>query len=298
MITSIEYTNFKSLKKVTIPFNKITVLAGLNSAGKSSVIQGLLLSRALADFLHGRESLDIQDIKKFPLNGDYLLSLGSATEAISKDTGKQFEIAVKGTKGEVTNEFRNLFYTTEALSDKLYDVSVKVGNNYKSTFIYETALYYLNAERLGPRIRHWVNEKGGDLNCGYRGEYTVEVLAHTQANSDPEFLVPDSKFLGGRKLEGFQDIPKYARAWMDYITPGADIGAANIIGKIRSAEISVNGNTPPNVGFGISYVLPIVVTGLLAKPGAVIIVENPEAHLHPKGQSNLGFFLGQIASSM
>ncbi|MDR1023283.1 MAG: AAA family ATPase [Prevotellaceae bacterium] len=38
-----------------------------------------------------------------------------------------------------------------------------------------------------------------------------------------------------------------------------------------------------NVGFGISYSLPVVVALLAAKKGALLIIENPEAHLHPRG---------------
>ena len=40
---------------------------------------------------------------------------------------------------------------------------------------------------------------------------------------------------------------------------------------------------PTLTGFGISYVLPIVGAGLWAssEPGSLLIIENPEAHLHP-----------------
>ena len=53
--------------------------------------------------------------------------------------------------------------------------------------------------------------------------------------------------------------------------------------------------TVGTAGFGISYLLPVIVTGLLAEPGSMLIVENPEAHLHPGGQSRIGQFLAQIA---
>jgi predicted ATPase len=53
---------------------------------------------------------------------------------------------------------------------------------------------------------------------------------------------------------------------------------------------------PVNVGFGYSYILPLIVTGLIAKPGEFIIVENPEAHLHPRAQSKIAEFFSSVAS--
>ncbi len=52
-----------------------------------------------------------------------------------------------------------------------------------------------------------------------------------------------------------------------------------------------------NVGFGISYSLAIIVALLSAEPGALIIIENPEAHLHPKGQSKLAELIALAAQS-
>ncbi|MBP1468777.1 AAA family ATPase [Candidatus Chloroploca sp. M-50] len=55
----------------------------------------------------------------------------------------------------------------------------------------------------------------------------------------------------------------------------------------RSGEKYV---TIADVGFGISQVLPVIVAGLLAKPGETLVVEQPEAHLHPRVQSSLADF--------
>ena len=52
----------------------------------------------------------------------------------------------------------------------------------------------------------------------------------------------------------------------------------------------------PNAGFGISYALPIVVAALRTEVGGLLLVENPEAHLHPAGQSKIGEFLAQVAA--
>lgn len=50
-----------------------------------------------------------------------------------------------------------------------------------------------------------------------------------------------------------------------------------------------------NVGVGVSQVLPIVVTCLLAAPGSTVILEQPELHLHPAVQARLAdFFIAMI----
>jgi predicted ATPase len=54
---------------------------------------------------------------------------------------------------------------------------------------------------------------------------------------------------------------------------------------------------PQNIGFGLSYTLPIYIACLSAKRGDVVLVENPEAHLHPCAQSQMGEFLSLVASS-
>nr|VFK55070.1 MAG: Predicted ATPase [Candidatus Kentron sp. TC] len=43
----------------------------------------------------------------------------------------------------------------------------------------------------------------------------------------------------------------------------------------------------PDVGFGISQVLPVLVQCFHAPPGSIIIMEQPEIHLHPSAQSAL-----------
>ena len=45
MIERVRMRNFKCFDDASIPLNRLTVLAGLNGAGKSSAIQALLLLR-------------------------------------------------------------------------------------------------------------------------------------------------------------------------------------------------------------------------------------------------------------
>ncbi|MBF0568593.1 MAG: DUF3696 domain-containing protein [Nitrospirae bacterium] len=42
-----------------------------------------------------------------------------------------------------------------------------------------------------------------------------------------------------------------------------------------------------NVGFGVSYVLPIIVAALHTPKDGLVLIENPESHIHPAGQAKL-----------
>ena len=54
----------------------------------------------------------------------------------------------------------------------------------------------------------------------------------------------------------------------------------------REDDVASHWYRATNVGFGLSYALPVILA-LLAKPGTLCLIENPEAHLHPRGQTKL-----------
>lgn len=50
-----------------------------------------------------------------------------------------------------------------------------------------------------------------------------------------------------------------------------------------------------DVGFGVSQVLPVLVALLVAKPGQLVYIEQPELHLHPRAQQALAPILAEAA---
>ena len=75
------------------------------------------------------------------------------------------------------------------------------------------------------------------------------------------------------------------------------VPAANVI----TLGIRTSGDTPfhrpVHTGFGLTQVLPIVVAVLSAERDALLLVENPEVHLHPAGQARMGAFLAEAAAA-
>lgn len=140
-----------------------------------------------------------------------------------------------------------------------------------------------------------------DLGVGVQGEHTAQVLALRRERTSkrqlavrPPLLHPDS------------DVPllrTQAETWASQIIRPIRITAQWAPGiaasTVRFQNPDAYGDVirPANTGFGVSYALPVIVAGLMTQPGDVLIVENPEAHLHPGGQSRLGRFLARVAGS-
>jgi predicted ATPase len=90
--------------------------------------------------------------------------------------------------------------------------------------------------------------------------------------------------------------------WLAYILDGTKVDIKGLDKESSVLYMLLNNRNnsysykPINVGFGYSYILPLIVTGLIAKTGETIIIENPEAHLHPKAQSRITEFFTKVAS--
>lgn len=286
MIQYVEITNFKCFVKRRVHLSQITVLAGANSAGKSSVIQSLLLSRIAFERLRA-VNFDTSMPVGVPLNGDYLLSLGNTQEVFNRDSG---ENTVTFRFMHIGKKAVQVILHGDHVDDSVYELVADLdgtagGKSLLSLF--REQFHYLNAERIGPRLKYEASSFVYPT-VGFQGEYSVQVLSNKTADVDPA---------RHRDSNLPPTLLAQARAWMEFIVPGVKIDDANLIGKLKTAEVSFSKSSPTNVGFGVSYVLPIVLAGLIAPSGCMLVVENPEAHLHPLGQSRIGQFLARVAAA-
>jgi predicted ATPase len=141
-------------------------------------------------------------------------------------------------------------------------------------------------------------------NVGFQGEFTAQIIADLDTlENESRFQIDDKRVLSDRMYLKGNKFQHHVNAWLSYIIDGVTIVPVKD-SETHTARIAVE-NTfskgrpifPTNTGFGISYSLPIIVSCLLARKGAFLIIENPEAHLHPSAQSKLGLFLGVMANS-
>ena len=151
-------------------------------------------------------------------------------------------------------------------------------------------LVYINAGRVGSQRLYPASTdvltRRGDF--GESGEYAWD---HLSRHQNDLLQADDPRFVEGsdRRLSTVVD------HWLQDICPGAHLH----LEEVRAADAVIAGFTfdreddvasrrhrATNVGFGLSYALPVILA-LLSKPGTLCLIENPEAHLHPRGQTKL-----------
>lgn len=287
MIRELTIHGFKRFKRQPFDLSALTVLAGLNATGKTSVAHALILARE-AMTAGGRASVR--------LNGAPGLELGTAEDVYNW-----------GADGDILLEMRDdenppatwRFTVPENASDALYLEIAHLPDDPHIAFAQDPtprAFTYLRAERLGPRITLGAAALPAEqLEIGSRGEFSAQVLA--ALGSRP---VVHSDRLHPERAPDASPLLKYeVERWLGEIVGPIEIDTepypGNLITALRFRAPGGEWVRAPNMGFGISYALPIVLGGLIAVTGGLLIVENPEAHLHPAGQSRIGAFLAWLA---
>lgn len=281
--------NFKCYYKEDIPVNYLTVLAGANGTGKSTVIQALLMMRNTYDH-RTEEDADIE------INGPYCLSLGTTLGITPVEAERDSRMVLSLSEG---NKMTSYIYP---LSDEHAELSLRlIEERYRGDDgelpLFKREFYYLNAERIGPRVSQGIKVHKFP-NVGWQGEYCAQILS--EKSSVRVFSVDKERACD---TELSLDLLTQSQLWMQKLFPGIVINS-DINPKALTAQISISYNytsgtsvLSTNVGFGVSFVLPLIVTGLIAEKGTMMIVENPEAHLHPSAQTCIAEFLAMIAQA-
>ena len=290
MLRKIKLTNFKCFDSLDLACAPLTLLCGLNGMGKSSVLQALLVLRQSAvsgELNHGRLVLtgELADLGA----GQDILFEGAETDVVAFELHDSRTSAPCRLSFDYSREAHQLNVNVAAPSASL--VSKHPGGTGWPGFPpFGGHLIYLDAERIGPRKfydRSEVFARRGNL--GTRGEHASNYLYTRQnevmASADPRC----AELFAGRRLLDVVD------RWLQEITPGVHVG----LDEIQEADAVIVGfsfDSPgdvasrryraTNVGFGLSYTLPVIVA-LLAPSDTLCLIENPEAHLHPRGQTKL-----------
>ncbi|TKU36336.1 DUF3696 domain-containing protein [Citrobacter sp. wls716] len=297
-IEELKLKNFKSYKEQSFVFSNLTVFCGNNSVGKSTAIQAI--GMFLQTNIHSNEALKI--------NGD-LVHIGSIDDIHNYDNREDDDllIGLKFQKNEVLWGYgtEGRFYRDELPNKNELPIISKGGElrGVKSLYKKGFKFQFLEADRYGPRDNMPLSNHNYHQDwLGKQGEYTVEVLEGL-ANRRHLFISGNKNKQDPRKHHNVKDNNAFMNitSWMQEISPDY-----KIIPKVEdSANIAFNSivtrnghqTKPINIGFGYTYALGIVTALILANKGDLVIIENPEAHLHPRGQSYLGRLIALTAEA-
>lgn len=280
--------NFKAFRTLQLKFGRLTVLTGTNSAGKSSIMQAVAL---LA-----------QSIEHEPpglmLNGE-LVELGEFEDVLfdrieGDDANNEVVgISLRGTSGS----WKKFKGTAPSRSD-FVPLSTECGPIAGS--LPWRRLSYIRADRLGPTIFHLKSHAAvvQERTVGTRGQFAVHVLMeHGQTEVRAAMREP----------EAASTLEEQCAVWLDRLSVATRIYPADLEGTgaavLRFSNGPVTGlssgrhHRATNVGFGLSYALPVIVACLTSGPGDLVLVENPEAHLHPRGQAAIAELCARAAAA-
>ena len=292
-INFLRIENFKCFRDLRVNFKNITVLAGGNACGKSSVIQ-------IFRYINQLYERDGQWNINTKLNNQ---DLGTARNLISNfaDDERDARIKVLISIKDESDDF-NL----ELYPDPSDDYRLAVKGEKLAELHTAINLYALSADRCAPKTVHEIGDVANWF-VGSNGEYSISLFNHLNILSKDveskeytiDNLSDELRIRGGKHVRSFDQL---CDMWITSILGHTQIYASKIE-DVPFNKLLIRNHAgdcvPAATGFGISYCLPIVIQGLAAaiKNDGVLIVENPEAHLHPFGQSKMGQFLALLSLS-
>ena len=286
MITQMQISNFKCFESLSLDLKNLNILMGLNGMGKSTVLQSLLLLR---------QSYQENGLSALKLNGKYV-NLGNGSDILYEKAEEEkigFQIRDDETRA-------NLFYQylpDSDLLEQIHDESTSISDFYSA--VLNNKFVYLSAFRIDPRnIYRMGDEKEmGEREFGNNGELAIHYLYTRQGQRvENDHVIFNSS--------GDRSLLEQVRLWMSLISPGI-MPQISINTALRNTELKYcfregeersNSYKSVNVGFGITYILPVVIALLTARSGDLILIENPEAHIHPAGQRQMGELIARVAA--
>ncbi len=318
LLTGLRLQNFKAVSGVLqVPLRPLTLVYGRNSAGKSSLLQALLLLQQSVQrgaFAAAGQAEDLGSFAGLVHNHDLALDLGVGADFVPGPGSPSSPPAEGGVRG--------VDVTFEASSRDPSAVTITAGDT-TAVLTREKGLYWWQqADAYFHPDGILVGALAGRSEGNQQGQAQAPVFR--QVSDQLVDLVDRFVFLGplrqaperfsrrrqaaGAGGSGPRDMPFFL---LDHVSEREAVSAAlqalgvhysmDVVNPISPEHSGALGDvasivlrdtrtgvemTAADVGFGVSQVLPIV-TELSARTDSVIMVQQPEIHLHPRMQAEL-----------
>lgn len=269
MLKEIQVKGFKCIDNIDLELKNLNLLTGKNSSGKSTLIQSILL---------GMQEYNSNQYNN-PLNNKWI-ELGEFNDIKNLVTGsKQIEINIKISE---KNKIQNMIYQDETNKVILERNTQKVK---------KPNLLYISADRVGVKDFYQKN-LNDSIEIGTHCEYAFDYLSRNK-----EFKIKEQEFIKDEETPSTlgHQVNYWLEEIMEYQIMADLIEDINIVRVRYTSKNSNKPLRPQHLGTGVSYMAEIIIAALSCQKGDILMIENPEIHLHPKAQSKVIEFLSFLA---
>ena len=294
------YKRFGNSESLTI--RPVTILVGKNSSGKSSITKLLtILAKSFSGTL--KKSVILLETEGVSLGVSYqnLCHNGNTTGlalGVAYNNGVRIEVELMASPKDEIQIFKYTVSSAEGIhSMRLYEDRV----NY---FCRENEKLYLNSGFSGFIHKEFLTDMGIDTELAFNVDYIGPLRSEPQRsyyytggelsdNVGPKGDNADQLLCADEKLT------QAASLWFERnfngcrmrVEPGGERGAYLIqMNKPDNGDYWVN---IADEGMGMSQVLPIVTRCLHKVPGSIVVMEQPELHLHPAAHASLAYLFAE-----
>ena len=257
----ISIRGFKCFDSVTLQLKSINLLVGQNSIGKSTIIHAILCMK--------------QD-PKHPFSGRYI-NIGKTSELYNEYTGSD-EIEIEAMEGDAV--------VGEILVRGLDGVVKK----FKGL---DTNIIYCSAERIG--VQDVYDKPVDAIKIGNRCEYAFAYLSELSATPFKDETI-NYVYEDNTKHTFGGQVDYWLERILGYTVISEEIEQTELVRVLFRNNKMESRLRPKNVGTGVTYIAEIIIAAFSCEPGDMLIIENPEIHLHPSGQAEFVEFLSFISS--
>lgn len=280
--------NFKSWQSLDIEMTPLTILFGTNSSGKSSVLQAILWIPHSFEKT-GRARID------FGGNPNDYIDLGSYQDVIfSHDISRKLAISMGFAKN--TNESIELQFTLAYTDDDVLLSAKEFTHPTNSIKIYEEN----RVQSLEDWFR-WLNI--GDLRIHYLGPLRQRAQrSYLWSGTVPSRILPDGENTIAALVESTRRDGKLVENVAEWLVKLELVKSFRVnpldegkrfyepLVDIAGVETALL-----DTGFGVSQVLPVITTLFFVPEGSIVLLEQPELHLHPRAQAHLADLMLHVA---
>lgn len=338
-ITRISVYGYKSLyEECSIEVRPLTILAGANSSGKSSIMQPLLLLKQTLEATYDPGALLIDGpYVKFTSIKQLLshLSVNKSSDRfaieIHLDDNQSLKNTFQSKEGTGLELIEMKYDTTQSeivINENLINRDLKLSDSNSpklGSLFSDELLNYMKVKAVRSRcffdmqITHSIF--GSSTNLGLTNVFQQKILnlIHLPGlRGNPERTYKITAV--NQELSGIFEtyIASIISKWQTTNAPelkhlNQALETLGVNGNIEARKIndvqielsvsrlSKKGETSnqvslADVGFGVSQILPVLVALIVAKPGQLVHIEQPEIHLHPRAQVALAQILIDAAN--